>query len=349
MRLARLAGIAAMSVVSSLTGVARADDTKIALRISGCEAANIKADRLFELVRTELFPHQLMAGDIGPVAPELFADVRLCSGTANAVLISIQRAGLNIAQRILDLSDVVGDLRARTLAVALAEMVTSLPAEQKNSNAISSELRDKIPNASNTPIAPTTRANAQRGVTLGPSADDNSSDAKRARAARTLQLGAGVAARHFFDPRTWLLGPWMSISAHRFSGEALFLTSNSQVTAGSVVLYNLDAAAAYEVIAWGTLPKFTARLKGELGKTWAKGNPTNPSSAQGQSKSSTQSAALLEVLVDYPMSRRFGIEARLSGGRAWGFTATADSVPTATSNGLFVGASLGLSFDLCDI
>ncbi len=113
-----------------------------------------------------------------------------------------------------------------------------------------------------------------------------------------------------------------------------------------MTLNTFDWAAAYEVIDWGTAPKFAARLRGELGKTWAKGNPSNPSSALGRTESGTQVAILLEALVDNPMSRRFGIEARLSGGVATGLRATADNKVTATTSGFFVGAALGLAFDL---
>ena len=349
MRLARLAGIAAISVVVSLRGVARADDTKIALRISGCEAANIRADRLFELMRTELFPRQLVAGDIGPGAPELSADVRLCMGTVNTASIVIQRAGLGVAERGVDLSDVVGDLRARTLAVALAEMVTSLPAEPRNTNVSSSDSRGAIRDATAPALVPSKPTDWQGPPASAPSSGTRGSEPGREQSSRSWKLGAGAALRHFFDPSTSLIGPWISISAHRFSGEALFLTSNSQASAGSVALYNLDAVVAYEIFAWGAVPKFAARLKGELGKTWAKGNPGSTSHAEGRTDSSTQAGALLEVLVYSPMSRRFGIEARLSGGAAKGLTATADNVATATTNGFFVGATLGLNFDLGDI
>ncbi len=219
MRLSGLAGIAAVSVVSSLTGVARADDTKIALRISGCEAANIKADRLFELMRTELFPRQLMASEIGSQAPELLADVRLCVGTANDASITIQRSGQGVAQRTLDLSDVVGDLRTRTLAVALAEMVTSLRAGPSNSTANSVESRTLIPD-SELATASTTHANLKPG-TAAPFGTQGSG-AGHEPSSQALQLGAGVALRQYFAPITSLLGPWISISARRFSAEAIF-------------------------------------------------------------------------------------------------------------------------------
>jgi hypothetical protein len=336
-----------MSFVSSSTGLARADDTKIALRISGCEAANIKADRLFELVRTELAPRLLRVGDIGAEARELLADVHLCAGTLNGASITIQRSGLSVAQRMLDLSDVVGDLRARTIAVALAEMVSALPPEPPNSNANSVESEALIPEAKPA-IAPTPAANFSANP--APTFSDRVLDSSREQSSRTLRLGAGAAFRQFFGPSTSLLGPWMSISGHRFLLEALFLTSNSQLKTGSVVLYNLDAAAAYEVVAWGRLPKFTARLKGELGVTWAKGKPTNPSSVSGKTESGTQVAALLELLVDNPMSRRLGIEAGLLGGvAAVGLQATADGSKAANTSGVFFGATLGVTFDLSEI
>jgi hypothetical protein len=347
-RLAGLAGIAALSVIATLTGVARADDTKIALRIFGCEAANIKSDRLFELVRTELAPRTLMAGDIGLVMPELSANVHLCVGTVNTASITVQRSGLTVAERVLDLADVVGDLRVRTLAVALAEMVASLPVDTSNSNARSIESRTSIPD-SKPAIAPTTPATYRDGTAPEPPSGAKASDSSHEQSSKALQLGAGAALRHFFGPSTSLLGPWVSISAHRISGEVLFLTSNSQVSAGSVALYNFDVAASYEFIAWGALPKFSARLKGELGETWAKGSPASPSSAQGRTQSSTQAAVLLEVLLASPMSRRLGIEARLSGGAASGLTASADKIATATTNGFFVGTTLGLTFDFSEI
>ena len=60
------------------------------------------------------------------------------------------------------------------------------------------------------------------------------------------------ALHEFFKPGTLLLGPWVSMAAYRFSGEALFLTSNNQavvngVQLGSVRLYNDERVVRWHI------------------------------------------------------------------------------------------------------
>ncbi len=347
MRLTRLAHLAVLSAALSLCGGARADAPKIVLSITGCEAANVRADRLFELARTELAPRFLMPGDGIRKTPELMAIVSLCQGSSNLAVITVVKSGQRLAQRALDLSDVVGDMRARTLAVALAELVAALPSDQLAASADPDAARGSATDPLATEIAPPSAEALP--VVPPPVTRDSASRPKSNQNSPGARLSAGAALRHFFVPSTWLLGPWISMTAHRISGEALFLTSKNQASdssgpLGSVRIYNPNGAAAYRFLSFGDSPTLAARLRGELGWTWAKGISQDPAAVQGFTKSHWQGAALIELLLENPMSRSFGIEARLSSGVARGLTAISGRNSFASTDGFFVGAALGLCF-----
>ena len=65
-----------------------------------------------------------------------------------------------------------------------------------------------------------------------------------------LRASAGAARREFFNPRTTLAGPWLSVSSRRFSGEVQLLATSKAVgngasSLGTVTLY--DAGQAEDV------------------------------------------------------------------------------------------------------
>ena len=109
--------LTALVVAWTIEHATSAATTNIVLSISGCEAAAVPADRSFDLARAELTPHTVIPGDAARdvQAPHLY--VRLCEASANGVRPEWQNFGAATIARQLDLSDVVGDLRARTLSL----------------------------------------------------------------------------------------------------------------------------------------------------------------------------------------------------------------------------------------
>lgn len=345
MKRSRGVGLAALSVLLSYLHGARADATKINLSILGCEASGVSADRLFELARTELAPRLLAVGEGSSTAGELNATVHLCQGSPHHALLALGSAGQPWAERFVDLSDVVGDMRARTLAVALAEFVASAPtipattgAKTGNSAPATTDKGSKGPPQ----ISP---QNIDVLPSLSPQDSATATTSDPAGSALSTRLSAGLALRHFFTPQTNLLGPWLSITGNHWMGELLFLASNSEQIQGTVSLYDANLAGAYEFVTWGKLPQVALRLRGELGWVWAKGSPKDPNTVQGSSKSASQSALLLELLLKSSVSRKIGIETRLTCGLANGLTAEADKQTVATTNGFVVGGALGLFYD----
>ena len=308
-----LTGAIAFVAAVSLSAAARADDTKINLSITGCEAAGVFADRLFALAQTELMPHRLAVADGSPRPGELQLVVQLCQGSPETALLALSRAGQQRVSRLVDLSDVVGELRTRTLAVLLAEFVNSpssglgLPSATAGGLAAAAAF-DQISSsppqisAQNVDVA-TTRSRQTTARATSPETQLT---------AHAAELGAGLMLREFFTPRTSLLGPWLSIAGNRWLGEVQLLTSSSDQPRGTVVIYDSNLAAAFALVTWGERAQLALRLRGELGWVWAKGIATSASMARGSTQSAPQSALLFEVLARGTINRRIGIETRLT-------------------------------------
>jgi hypothetical protein len=340
-------GLAALGVLLSYLHWARADASKINLSILGCDASGVSADRLFELARTELAPRLLAVSDGSPKADELNATVHLCLGSTHHALLVLGIEGQRSSERLVDLSDVVGDLRTRTLAVALAEFVASAPASPTMTGA----------NAGNTSPPAATQDSKGPGRTVPQNIDvvpslsnqesATTASSRRAGSAHSTRLSAGLALREFFAPQTRMFGPWISMTGNRWTGELIFLASNttSDQPQGTVSLYDANLAGAYEFVTLGERPQVGLRLRGELGWVWASGRPKDQNSVQGLSSSAPQYALLLELLLKGAISRKLGIETRLTCGAAGGLTAQADKQAVATTNGFLVGGTLGLFYD----
>lgn len=336
MRPSELAGLAAFIFGFLPIDGVRAADTKITLYITGCEAAQIASDRLFEFARAEMAPRELVIATGEPVVDTAWVgEVRLCHGSPNLALITIGTPGHPIAERVLDLSDVVGEMRARTLAVALAEMFAST-----TPNAWAAASASAAP-----PPVQTVPAPAPASPIVAPRQDVPIATPPRDTPSALNRLSAGAALREYFQPATTLVGPWLSVTGNRWLGEISLLTSskNAPNGTGTVTLNNANLALGYEVLSYGRSPTFAVRARGELGMVWASGSPTS-NSVRSHSQSKAQGASALEMLLVSPIGRDLGIEAKLSSGFSSGITATSDGKSVSSTDGVFVGAQLGLFY-----
>ena len=331
MRLSELAGLAAFIFGFLPIDGARAAESKITLYITGCEAAQIASDRLFEFARAEMAPRELVIATGEPVVDTAWVgEVRLCHGSPNLALITIGTPGHPIAERVLDLSDVVGEMRARTLAVALAEMFAST-----TPNAWAAASASTAPPPVAAPPASPILAPRQEAPIAPPP--------YRYTPIPLNRLSAGAALREYFQPATTLVGPWLSATGNRWLGEISFLTSSKSAPNGTVTLNNVNLALGYEVLSYGRSPTFAVRARGELGMVWASGTPTS-NAIKSHSQSRAQGAGALEMLLMSPISRDLGIEAKLSSGFSSGITATSDGKSVSSTDGVFVGLQLGLFY-----
>lgn len=361
----------AIGVAATLARAASAASTNIVISISGCEAAAVQADRLFDLARAELAPRIVVPGDGARDARAPHLSVRLCQGSANGVTIEWQDFGAAMVVRQLDLSDVVGDMRTRTLAVALAELVAAAPVNASTMNrqdngaldpAAPSAAAQRAPPKSPPTVAAQPILPLQRAETLPPglstqvppvaTVEPTSNATSRAPA---LRARAGVALREFFNPQTMFVGPWLSVATRRFAGEAQFLTTRKDVTQGAatlgtVTLYDAGVAAIYQAVSWGSSIVVSANLRAEVGNTWARGEPGNTINIQKlPTKSGARLAAALDLMADTVIVGDFGLQLRvLVGGDAWGVTAQAFNQAVASTEGVFAGIALGLNYKIID-
>jgi hypothetical protein len=235
-------------------------------------------------------------------------------------------------ERVIDLSDVDGELRTRTLAVAFAEMLLRLPAP--------AETQPATDEKTSAPGAPNDPGSAVRAEGL--------EDAGTARApgepgdATTWYLASGIGVRSYWDPQTTLIGPWLSFELGPFQPEALFLTTSESVATGTVSLYDLAASLGWAPLKFGKAVQLALGVRTEVGMTWAAGSPGTDSEARGVTRLRARAALLAEPRIDVALSPALSAQARLSAGVAHGATATADRRPAATSSGAFLGTAVGL-------
>jgi hypothetical protein len=355
-----------MSVAFAVPRATRAATANITLTISGCEAAGVHADRLFDLARTELSPRTVLPGTSVPDlrAPRL--SVQLCQDSANQVTLEWQAADGPVVLRQIDLSDVVGDLRMRTLAVAMADLVASAPDNAVNGNdnvhpsqgmtgsVLGNPLLQPQPTSTalvvKSPPPQKTAPNLQRRLPEPPTRADQARNSPSQSPA--LHASAGAAVREFFNPRTTLVGPWVSVAGRRVSGEALLLVTSDAVAngTGTVSLYDTGLAGIYRAISWGSSLVSSVNLRVEVGSTWARGEPGNAANVRKlPTKAGARLGSALDFATEARLTRNVGLQLHLLlGADAWGVKARAFDQAVASTNGLFAGAALGLQYGRID-
>lgn len=325
---------------------ASAATPSISLSIVNCNASGVTTERLFELARAELAPRPLLTAT-DPDARH--AEIRLCDGSTQHARISMKGNGAPRGEQRLELTDVTGDLRARTLAIAFAEWITANDANPTRDTAIDRTAED----ASQFPPSPNHTSRS-----ASPSADPDpavaalsptgaASPALAAPAGRTAktttQLAAGLALRHHFTTPTNLAGPWLAFTHGGWHTEAQLLSSNSDhPPQGSVTLYDAHVALAYPLAQLMHKPAVAIRARAELGWAWAQGDASAPTLAFAFSRSTWQAAVLLEVPAQFCLSQHIGILTRFEVGASRGLTAQVDHQSVATTQGLFAGVALGV-------
>jgi hypothetical protein len=342
---ARLVAILAASSCLSQGRIARASgNTHVSLSIVGCDDARVPTDRLVELVRSEVAPADLALSGESP-APDLpgATNVRgaiaFCHGSPELVRVVLSVGATTSLERVVDLSDVAGELRVRTLAVAFAEMLVRLR------TLLETQAVSDSKTSASRPARTGTETEAQLAPSVAQTADvparRPSPSGKHASQSR-WHVGSGISLRSYAQQQTTFVGPWLSLEFGPWQSEALFLATTKPVPTGTVSLYDMVAALGWAPLKFGTTVRIVVGVRGELGMTWAVGSPGTNSDAQGATQRRARAALLTEPRIEVALSSALSAEVRLSGGIAHGATATADHRPVATSGGPFVGTALGL-------
>jgi hypothetical protein len=309
--------------------------SNVLLSVTGCTDAQVPADRLFDLVRTEVSPFNLAVAGAS-FSGDCSGLIALCYGSPDRVWMALSGAQGNV-ERVVELSDVAGELRIRTLAVTFAEMLTTLQSRVLPA----ASPANAMPSAPANPISEPhlahvrTDIQAQRNVAQRPAAKERASRSSR------MSIGAGGTLRQFATPNTLLAGPWLAIAWGSWEAEALYLQASRQVAAGSVQLQELNLAAVYVPLQLGEVPRILLGIRGEIGMNWASGSPDTHRNAVGTTERRLDAALLAEPRLELALSTTIVVQARLAAGVAYGPTARANGAPALTSGGAFAGASLG--------
>lgn len=317
---------------------AQGAETKVSLAITRCDAARVSSERLFELSSSEVSAEGITLGS-EPAESAARGTIELCRGSPERVRIILAMDEGRIREREVDLSDVEGELRARTIAVAFAEMLRTWRTSRAEraapaATASTSSAPSPTPRATRPSVAQALSAPLTRLRKLEQHDPHRSSP--------RLELGSGLSLREFSQPTTVLAGPWLSFGAAAWSAEALYLRAHAHTPLGAVHLDSLAIAVSWTPWQFGDRLRISVALRGELGLTWAVGSPSANARAVGATQQQEQAALMSEWRFALPLSDTASLQTRLGVGVAHGPTATASRVAVATSSGGFMAAALGI-------
>ncbi len=324
-----------------------AEASRLHLRVVECEAAEVSPRRLVELIRTEISPRTLELLESTAVPLDLTCEVHLCDPAPDSASISLYRGGMAVTQRTIDLSDVNGDSRPRTLAVVLAEMLVaasnpldiSAPlavAPQPNTPSVRNDLQATAPRA---PISSVR-------LTLGSVKVGSETPGLQYRRAR-WRAGAGLLLRAYGRSGALMHGSWAAITCRKVTGELVIGIASSQEPTGNANLSYAALATTFDLFEVSTLPTFIPRIRVESGVSWASGVPNGGLAVAHQAAALT-TAAIAELALSMLLYRSSSIQFKVLGGYSGGLTATADGNPAVSTSGWLAGAAMGIDFALSD-
>jgi hypothetical protein len=298
------------------------DPDELGVSVTDCPASAVSRDRLLELVRTEVAPRRVVPSE--SVKSGLLVEITLCTGSPDGAHVTYAKDGRTLAERGVDLSDVTGDSRARTLAMAVAELVAKreAPAEPLAESTVPAPPLAPRPTEPPPPNVPT------RSI---PRPDAG------------LLIGAGAAVRGHFNPATPLAGAWLAVGTERVYGEALVLTSNHEVSLGAVTTSSAVGAVGLDLLSLARRPAVSLRLRAELGVSWATAKPANET-VHRIPKTAPQAAGAAECSL---RPRLFGNvlgELRAVAGVARGLMPAAAGKAVSSTDGFFAGVTLGVFY-----
>jgi hypothetical protein len=300
---------------------------------------------LLYLLRVELPPERVqIAATLAELGSPTRPDVHLllCADDGRLDALSLRVADAPAESRALDVSGLPVNARTRALALALAEIIgstalaaTAAPAPAAGAQGEAGAPPTAGPGPTTSPVA---QANEQP---VDPSSIEPPPT--------VVRVGAAFASRAVALPDalgtpTWLLGPALGLDVSRWHFAAVLLLGQDDVQFGTIAVTSATGAVAYDVWRSGGVVAFAARVRGELGMTWATGEPR--AGARARSASALAAAALVELAVLARLAGPWSLDVRIGTGYARGLGALASGSREATTHGLVLGASAGLSFEL---
>jgi hypothetical protein len=331
---------AALACVVLRAGVAHAEPKRVLIE-SSCAPSVLDLFELLYLLRVELPPDRVQVAstlvELGsPPHPDLL--ILLCADDSRLERLSLRVADAPAERREVDLSALPANARARALALALAEIIETTPPAAAPT-APAAEVHDRAqpmharPSAAapNAARVPTASSGIQQPTTV-------------------TRVGAALASRvvalpDALDAPTLLYGPALSLDISRWHVAAVLLRGQGEAQLGTIAIASATGAAAYDV--WrndGDEVALAARVRGELGVTWATGEAR--AGVRARSAAALAASALVELAMLARLAARWALDLRIGSGYARGLGALASGSRSAVTHGVVLGVSAGLSWEL---
>ena len=302
------------------------------LYVETCESARVPISRLVEVLSTELAPLSVEWVADATLEPTR-CEVLLCNGSPNGAMLRVFHDGLAVSQRQLDLSDVGGDSRVRTLAAIVAE---TLNATEQN-RAVVETSRPSVPAGERWSAPPVGSVQLGSG-TVQPEVTANP------RNDVAWHSGATLSLREYSRPGSPFFGTEVHLGLRRF--QAALSLGRSQVTAreGDITHSFAVVATSIELTRFFRTPVLIPRVRFETGVAWAQSH-ANDVATISSTHAAALSAAMLEVVLRQRLVARTAMHLICLGGYSGGFTATENGVPRSSTSGWFASLGLGVDFD----
>jgi len=340
LRLDRFALVVALVGCLSQASAARAQAQRVTVA-SDCAAGTLDLHELLYLLRVELPAERVEVGAASgepdsSAQPDLW--LTLCADPGDIDSVSLRVAGGTAEMRRLELSGVPANARLRALALSLAEMIAStVPASPGSPTGPAAQ-------PARGSAAPASSARSTRRLANAAPATSDEQDAPS-----DVRIGAGLAARAVAlpsaaDDPTLTYGPVIGVDVSRVHLSAMLLLGRKDTQLGAIALGSALFGVAYDVLRSDGDVGFAARLRGELGATWATAEPE--AGATAHAATALAAGALFELTLTAPIGGDWAFEALLASGYARGLGALANDRRSATTHGMLVAASTALSCEL---
>ena len=311
---------------------AEAAEPPLRLHVQECAAAGVPAARLVEILSTELAPRSIELVDDATTEPSR-CEVILCYTLPDAALLRLFRGGVEIAERQLDLSDVQGESRIRTLAAILAETLSAH--EQQPVASAKTEPFRVVGELAPPPV----------GSVHLVSGTIQRTDALNTGVSRAWHSGATLLVREYSRAGAPFLGTEVHLGYRRFVAELAMGRAHVTTLTGDITQSFVVMATTLEVTRFFRGPELIPRLRFETGATWAESHASEAATV-ATTHAGVTSAAMLELGLYQHIVARTSMVLKVLAGYSGGFTATENGVARSSTSGWTVSFGLGANFDL---
>jgi hypothetical protein len=327
-----LAALFALAAISWLRLAAATDapTRPLRLQVRDCKAAQVSVLRLVELLNTEIAPRSVEWVDDVASEPNRI-QVILCHFTPNEALLSVFRNGDAISERQVDLSDVEGESRMRTLATILAETLAA--AEQKPK-----QVEEAKTNAA--AVEPPAQPRSGSVRVISGSVQPATSPAMT----RSWHSGAALLMREYSRAGSPFFGTEIRLGYGRFEAELSLGRSHVTANAGDITHSFTVLATTFELARFFRAPELVPRLRFETGLAWAQSSSRDVDTVSN-TRVAPLSAAMLELVLRQHVVSQTSVELKALGGYSGGLTATENGAPRSSTSGWIGSLGLGLGFD----